>query len=123
MFDEAFGDFDGGSTRTWGPPLEIYETGDELVIVAELPGIEQKDINISYNNGQLIIFGERKVDEARGRSYHRNERWYGKFERSFQLPGPYNPEKIEAKLNSGILTVKLPKKETAKARQIPVSVG
>jgi len=123
VFDESMGDFDAGTTRTWGPPLEIYETDEELFVVAELPGLEQKEIDISFDNGLLILSGERGAEEEEGRTYHRNERWYGKFERSFQLPTAYDPNRITAKLRDGILTVKIPKSETAKPRQIPVSVG
>jgi HSP20 family protein len=123
VFDESLGDVEGGSTRTWGPPVEIFETDEELFLVAELPGLAQKEIDISFDNGLLILSGERKPDEEGGRNYHRNERWYGKFERSFQLPTAYDPDKITAKLLNGILTIRVPKSETAKPRQIPVSSG
>lgn len=122
IFDEAFDTFERGSTWAWGPPVEIYETTEELTIVAELPGLSEKEVDISFNNGQLVLSGERKAEETEGRNYHRNERWYGKFERAFQLPAAYDPERIEAKLRNGVLTVTLQKREGAKPRQIPVRV-
>ncbi|MEJ2078619.1 MAG: Hsp20/alpha crystallin family protein [Acidobacteriota bacterium] len=125
LFDEALGDF-FGPTRSramgWAPPVEIYETDSELVLVAELPGVERKDLHISFENGQLTIAGERKGPEQ-SRNYHRSERFYGSFERTFQFPGSVDGEKIAASLKDGMLEVKIPKKEEAKARQIQVSVG
>ena len=125
LFDEAASGFPGpdGDTRNWGPPVEIYNTDDALVLVAEVPGFEKKEVNISFENGRLNLSGERKVeDEQEGRNYHRNERWYGAFERSFQLPASYDAAKIQAKLYNGILTVTVPRKAEAKPRQIAVSV-
>jgi HSP20 family protein len=124
LFEEASGDFDVSlNGRTWAPPVDIYETGDELTLVAEVPGLEQKEIDISFDNGLLILSGERKAEKDENRTYHRNERWYGRFERSFQMPASYDAEKIKAQLRDGILTVQLPKKEEAKPRQITISAG
>ena len=124
LFDEALGDF-FGPTRSramgWAPPVEIYETDSELVLVAEVPGIDRKDVHIAFENGQLTISGERKADASR--NYHRNERFYGNFERTFQFPGSVDGEKITASLKDGILRVAIPKKEEAKAKQIQVTVG
>lgn len=103
----------------WNPPVEIYETDDHLAFIAELPGFDKDQINITVENGQLILSGERTVDE--NRTYHRNERWYGKFERAFQLPSSVDPDKVEGNLRSGILTITIPKREDARPRQIPVS--
>lgn len=126
LFDEALGDF-FGPTRSramgWAPPVEIYETDNEIVLVSEVPGIDRKDIQISFENGQLTISGQRKPADDKGRNYHRNERFYGAFERTFQFPGSVDGEKIEATLKEGMLRVSIPKKEEAKARQIQVSVG
>ncbi|MFZ0429557.1 MAG: Hsp20/alpha crystallin family protein [Acidobacteriota bacterium] len=124
LFDEALGDF-FGPTRSramgWAPPVEIFETDSELVLLAETPGMDRKDVHISFENGQLTISGERKAAESR--NYHRNERFYGAFERSFQFPGSVDGEKITASLKDGILRIAIPKKEEAKARQIQVTVG
>jgi len=126
LFDDAFDDMFGASrqrTMTWAPPAEIYESDEELVFLLELPGFDRKSVNISFENGQLTFSGERKEEEQEGRSYHRNERWYGHFERSFQLPISVDSEKISANLQNGILKVVVPKKEEAKARQITVEVS
>ena len=89
LFDEASRGFDPSlSVQTGVPPVEIYETEQDLVILAELPDFEKKDVNISFDSGQLTLSGERKVAEEEDRNYHRNERWYGRFERSFQAAGP-----------------------------------
>ncbi len=125
LFDEALGDF-FGPTRSramgWAPPVEIFETDSEMVLIVEIPGIQKKDIHISFENGQLSISGERQAPEE-SRNYHRNERFYGSFERTFQFPGSVDGDKISANLKDGVLRVSIPKKEEAKARQIQVSVG
>ena len=120
-FDDAFG---SGRQRTmnWAPPVEIFETEEQLVFQLELPGFEKDQVSISYEHGQLTFSGERKDDAQPDRNYHRNERWYGRFERSFQLPISVDFDKISANLQHGILKVAIPKKEEAKARQIPVKV-
>ena len=124
LFDQASGDSDRSlNGRTWAPPVEIYETGEELVILAELPGLARKEIDISLDGGQLTLSGERHAPEEDGRNYHRSERFYGRFERSFQLAASYDSGKIQADLRNGILTVRLPKKEEAKPRRISISVG
>lgn len=123
LFDEAFGGMPDSGTRTWSPPTEIYETADELVILIELPGFFQKDISIAFDNGQVSISGERIAPSEEGKNYHRNERWYGRFERSFQLTPTFDAERISAQLKDGILVVKLPKKPESKPRQIPVKIG
>jgi HSP20 family protein len=125
LFDGAFDDAwgrEGQRTRTWAPPVEIYEADEELIIVLELPGFKKNQINISFENGQLTFSGERNEDSQEGRNYHRNERWSGRFERSFQLPVSADTERISAGLQNGLLRVTIPKKEEAKARQISVEV-
>ncbi len=123
LFDETCAGFPNGETQAWAPAVEIYNTDDELVVVAELPGFEKKEVNISFENGRLSLSGERKAEDQEGRNHHRNERWFGVFERSFQLPTSYATDKIKANLHNGILTVTVPKKAEAKPRQISVSVS
>jgi HSP20 family protein len=126
LFDGAFDDIwdrGGQRTRTWAPPVEIYENEGELVFVAELPGFKRGEIEISVENGQLSLAGERRFEEQGSRNYHRNERWYGRFERAFQLPVSVDPEKIAANLKNGLLVISVPKREEAKPRQIEVKVG
>ena len=92
-----------------------YETENQLVIQAELPGFEKDEIHVSFENGQLSLSGERQAEESKDRTYHRNERWYGRFERTFQLSSVFDPGKIKASLKDGVLTLTLPKREEAKA--------
>lgn len=126
LFEDAFDDaFSTARTRTssWAPPVEIFERENELIVMAELPGFSKEDVTIAFENGQLTFSGERVQSEEEGRHYHRNERWYGRFERTFQFPASVDPEKITAKLRDGLLTISVAKKEEAKARQIEVDVG
>ena len=103
--------------------MDVYENENEFVVSAELPGFEQEDINISLNDGRLTVTGERKFEKKENEEYHRVERWYGQFHRSFQIPGTVDAEKIKAELKSGVLTVAIPKKEEVKPRHIPISVS
>ena len=103
--------------------VDVYENENEFVVSAELPGFEQEDINISLNDGRLTVTGEREFEKKENEEYHRVERWYDQFHRSFQIPGTVDAEKIKAELNSGVLTVAIPKKEEVKPRQIPISVS
>lgn len=116
--DRVFDTYEG--LGIWTPPVEIYEASDNVVLVAELPGFEKDEVDISIQDNQLTLSGERKAPE--GRDYHRSERWYGRFERSLALPNSVDPDGVKARLQNGILTVTLPKREEARPRQIPVTV-
>jgi HSP20 family protein len=110
-------------SRPWSPAVDIYETENELVVKADLPDVDQKDIDVRVENQTLTIAGERKFekqDNAKG--YHRIERSYGNFLRSFALPDTFDTEHITAQFKNGVLSVTLPKKETAKPRQVKVEV-
>lgn len=109
------------SERAFSPPVDIYEAHDNLVFTCEVPGFEKEGIDINVDNGRLTISGERKFEEQEGRDYHRLERWYGKFFRSFQLPTTVDVDNISANLKSGVLTVSVPKREEARPRQIEVT--
>jgi len=107
----------------WQPPVDIYEDSQTVVIKAELPGMDQKDIEVRIEDNTLILRGERKHDqEIRKENYHRIERFYGKFQRSFSLPHTIDQEKVKASCDKGVITVILPKKEEAKPKQITVEV-
>ena len=107
----------------WTPPVDIYETQDEVVLRADLPGIDQKDIDLRIENSTLTLRGERKFQkEANEEDYHRIERSYGVFSRSFQLPGSIDQTKIAATHKEGVLEVHLPKREDTKPKQIKVDV-
>jgi len=107
----------------WVPPVDIYETPDKDVVVkAELPGMKREDIKVSFENGVLTIEGERQFDEEITRDqYHRVERGYGSFRRSFTLPASVDATRVSATHKDGILTVTLPRREEARPRQIEVN--
>ncbi len=105
----------------WLPAVDIRETDDALIVEAELPGIERKDVKVDIKDGVLTISGERKYEkETEEENIHRMERVYGRFSRSFSLPNNVDVDKVEAKLKNGVLTVRLPKKETARARTVEI---
>ncbi len=111
--------------RTWVPPIDVYETGDHLVVVVELPGVREKDIHLSITGDDVLsLRGQRGIAaEAREEHYHRIERWSGTFERHVQLPIPVQAERIRASYRDGVLEVRLPKLDEVKPREIPIEVG
>ena len=109
------------TNRPWAPAVDIYETENELVVKADLPDVEAKDIDVRVENQTLTIAGERKFEASSNeKGYHRIERSYGNFVRSFSVPNAFDTDKINAAYNNGVLTVTLVKKETAKPRQIKI---
>lgn len=121
MFADFYGEAFG---QAWVPPVDIYETADhEVVLKAELPDLKREDIQLTFENGVLTIKGERKVEQEVGReNYHRNERHFGSFSRSFTLPNTIDASRIGAAYKDGVLTVRMPQREEAKPKQINVSV-
>jgi len=110
--------------RPWVPPVDIKETENELIVKADVPGLEMKDIDVKLENGTLTLRGERKFEATKEEGgWHRVERSYGTFERVFTLPDSVNPEGVKADYKNGTLTITLPKKELAKPRQIKVEVS
>ena len=110
--------------RPWIPPVDILETGNELIVKADVPDMDMKDINVNMENGTLTLRGERKFEEKKKEGgWHRLERSYGSFERVFTLPETVDPEGVKADYKNGVLTITLPKKEVAKPRQIKVQVS
>ena len=111
------------AARPWTPAVDILETADDLIVKADLPGVDLKDVDIRIENGTLSIKGDRKFEEKKENSgYHRIERSYGAFVRYFSLPDTVDAEKVNAAYKEGVLTVTLPKKELAKPRQVRVEV-
>ena len=110
-------------TRPWSPSVDIFETENDLVLRADLPDVKLEDIEVRVENQTLTLKGERKFEENNDvRGYHRIERSYGSFTRSFTVPSTVDPEKVGAEFKNGVLTVKLPKKEAAKPRQVKIEV-
>ncbi len=127
MFDEVWGQRRLGDedviTGSWMPVVDVRETKDNLEIQVELPGIEAKDVTVSVENGVLTVKGSRNFEKAtEGETYHRVERSYGAFERSFTLPTNVDPDRINAVYRLGVLHLTLPKREEAKPRAISIKV-
>lgn len=109
---------------SWAPAADIYETEHELVVKADLPEIDPKDLDIRVENNILTIRGERKFEKkVNEENYLRVERAYGAFSRSFSLANTVNAEAIKADYQNGVLTLTIPKREEAKPKQIKVNVG
>ncbi len=116
-----FSIFDNGLTNTTsGPAVTVYETQDEYVFQAELPGWTREQVSINFENQTLTLSGGRELQNGDGRQYHRVEGFYGQFSRSFTVPGTVDAGRVAAELKDGLLTVHLPKREEAKPRQIEV---
>jgi HSP20 family protein len=109
--------------REWFPSLDVAETKDSLVVKAEIPGMDPKDIDISLSNEILTIKGEKKQEkEEKEENYHLIERSYGKFIRSVRLPGEVKSDKISASYKNGVLNIILPKSEEAKKKEVKIKV-
>lgn len=111
------------SLSAWAPAVDIYETEQELVVKADLPEVDPKDLDIRVENNLLTIRGERKFEKkVNEENYLRVERSYGSFARSFSLANTVNPDAIKADFQNGVLTLSIPKREEAKPKQIKVNV-
>ncbi len=124
-----FGNFLGqsgtqGMERIWSPPVDMYETRNEVVVSAELPGLSEKDIRVSVMGDLLTIQGERQSNtDVEDRGHYRRERWFGKFERTLSLPVPVETGQVKATYRDGVLTVKLPKVEEIKPKEIKIEAA
>jgi HSP20 family protein len=108
----------------WEPMVDISETPESYLVTAELPGVTKDDVNINYEDGVLTIRGEKKQEkEEKRKNYHRVERSFGAFERSFRVPARVLVDKIEAKFKDGILNLMLPKAEEARPKEIPIKIS
>ena len=107
----------------WSPTVDVSEAKDNFIIEAELPGIDEKDVSVTISGDVLTIKGEKKKEEEEKDEHHyRAERYYGSFQRSFQLPNSVKADKIEADFEKGILKVTLPKVEEAKKKEVKIKV-
>jgi HSP20 family protein len=125
IFNESFRTQGEESALTsWAPAVDIYETPNDLVVKADLPDVNEKDIDVRVENNLLTIRGERKFEKSVSEeNFLRVERTYGSFSRSFSLPNSVNAETIAAEYKNGVLTVTLPKREESKPRQVKVTVN
>jgi HSP20 family protein len=123
LFQDPFS-FDTGLTSTLnGPAVSFYETKDEYVFQAELPGWTRDQVSIDFENNTLTLSGQRDLWQEDGRKYHRVEGFYGQFTRSFTVPGAVHHDQVKAEMQDGMLTIHLPKREDAKPRQIEVKTA
>ena len=115
--------FEGGSeARLWAPAVDITENEHEIVLEAELPGMKKEEIDVQLNGDTLTLRGERKIESSeKGEQYHRVERQYGAWQRSFQIEIPIDAQNVNADYKDGVLTVRLPKAEEVKPRQIAIT--
>lgn len=128
IFEDALarsrGRDEGLRTGMWTPAVDIYEKDDAVVVKAELPGVEKNQISVEVKDGILTLRGERKFErDVKEESYHRIERSYGTFLRSFSLPVSVDQDQVKATFRDGVLEVELPKKEQAKPKQIKVDIS
>ena len=125
LFDDAgrtWRSDDPAATTTWSPAVDIFETEGEIVVKAELPGMDRKDIALNLEKNVLTLRGERRfTKEAKDDNYHRIERSYGAFSRAFSIPATVDEEKINADYKEGVLKIVLPKKEQVKPKQIRIA--
>jgi HSP20 family protein len=127
IFNESFGrsrDLDEEvSLYDWSPPVDIYETGDGVVLKVELPGVNKDDVSVEVKDNVLTLKGERLLDpEIKDENYYRKERSFGKFNRSFSLQETIKPDLIKASFKNGVLTVEIPRPEEEKPKQITVDI-
>ena len=129
MFDEMMGrglwrsSEDRPLRGTWVPAVNILEREDAMVITADLPGLKAEDVEVTVEEGILSIRGERKLEEtSEGETYHRVERMYGVFERTFTLPNSVDVDKIDARFSNGEMVLTLPKREESKPRSVKIKV-
>jgi len=130
LFQESWGQGaltrgeEGMPSASFVPPVDIYEDGNNIVVKAEVPGIDPKDIDVRMENNTLTIRGERKFEkDEKEENFHRVERRYGSFYRAFTLPNTVEGDKCEANYNNGVLEIRLAKRAEAKPKQIKVNVG
>ena len=112
------------TTSQFAPPVDVYEDEHNVVLKVEVPGIDEKDIDVRVENNVLTVHGERKVEkEEKEENFRRVERQYGSFTRTFTLPSTVDADRIQADYDKGVLKIVLPKKAEAKPKQIKVNVG
>jgi len=125
LFQQGLGPLrDQESMQAWAPPVDIYETEKEIVLKADLPDVKPEDVDIRLENNTLTLRGERRFEkDVKDENYHRVERQYGSFSRTFSLPTTVDADKIDARYESGVLRVVLPKREEARPKQIRVKAA
>jgi HSP20 family protein len=127
FFEPFFGRFnfldEQMNSGTWAPAVDVAEETDKILVRVEVPGMKQEDLKVNFEDGLLSVSGERQFERNESRNYHRIERTYGSFVRTFSLPRSVDAGKIAANYRDGILEIEIPKLEEAKPKQIAINVG
>lgn len=127
LFEPFFGRFnyldDALASGSWAPAVDVAEDTEKIHVKVEVPGMDEKDLRINFEDGLLTVSGERQFEQKDDRNYHRIERSYGSFVRSFSLPRSVDAASIAASYRNGILEIEIPKKDEAKPRQIAINSG
>ncbi len=123
LFENFFGNWlrPEVESAVWTPTVDLVETDDAYLIYMDLPGLKRDEVTITFENGTLQVSGERPQPEHKEAQYHRMERWYGRFFRSFNLGQNVNPDKIKAHFENGVLVIEAPKTEESKPVRIKIS--
>jgi HSP20 family protein len=127
FFEPFFGRFnfleDETKSGVWAPPVDVAEENDKILVRVEVPGMNENDLKVNFEDGLLTVSGERQFERKDDRNYHRIERTYGSFTRTFSLPRTVDANAISAQYNNGILEIEIPKLEESKPKQIQINVG
>lgn len=110
-------------SSAWNPPVDVHEEGEKIVVKVEAPGVDEKDLRVTFEDGMLTISGERQFERREERNYHRIERAYGSFTRSFSLPRSIDASRIAASYRNGVLEIEIPKREESRPKQIEINVN
>lgn len=110
-------------TAAWNPPVDVLEENEKILVKVEVPGVDEKDIHVMFEDGVLTVSGERQFERRDDRNYHRIERAYGSFTRTFTLPRSVDANAIKADYRNGVLEIEIPKKEESRPKQIQVNVN
>ena len=108
---------------TWNPPVDVLEEKDRIFVKVEVPGVDENNLKVTYEDGLLTVSGERQFERKDDRNYHRIERAYGSFTRTFSLPRSVDANQIAADYRNGVLEISIPKREEAKPKQIAINLG
>jgi HSP20 family protein len=110
-------------SAAWNPPVDVVEEKDRIVVKVEAPGVDEKDLRVTFEDGLLTVAGERQFERKDDRNYHRIERAYGSFTRTFTLPRSVDAAQIAASYRNGVLEIEIPKKEESRPKQIEINVN